>query len=104
MNFRSAVAVALLVLIVTNILPFSYHDAPRGASSSPGGVTCRFEPLQVCDSGGFFLGALADIPVLLPGTFVLVLSTSVLRFTPEGAFPAHEGFSPDIDHPPKLSA
>jgi len=104
MNCRAAVSVVLLVLLALQILPCSYQEDPTAASSGTGSLTCRFEPLQVCDSGDSFLGALANIPVLVPGAPALFLTTEISGLIPDGAAFAPDGFKPAIDHPPQLSA
>lgn len=104
MKCRGAVAAILLVLLAMEILPCSFQETPIGASGVPGSLTCRFEPLQVCDQGDFFLGALGDLPVLVPGIPVLVLAPTVLCLVPAGSSFMPDGFRPTIDHPPQLSA
>lgn len=104
MNCRSACAVVLVALLTLQILPFSCRDDSNRASSEPGAFTCRFEPLQVCDHGDSFLGALAKFPVLVTGAPVLIPSTEVLCLVPDREFFAPDGFHPVIDHPPQLSA
>lgn len=85
------------------ILPCAYQEEPTLASAGPGSLTCRIEPLQVCDQGDPFLGALANLSVLVPGAPVLILTSQVFYLVPDGASFVPEGFRPAIDHPPQLS-
>lgn len=104
MNFRKAIAVVLLLLIAQGILPFAYQEVPDLSGGGPGAVSCRIEPLQVCDPGDPFFGSLAGFPVLVPGTPVLILCPEIRFFAPDFASFVPDGFHPAIDHPPQLSA
>lgn len=104
MNCRAGIAVILLALLALEILPCTYRQGPVLASGAASDLTCRIEPLQVCDHGDPYLGALADLPVLVPGGPAVPASSEVLVFVPEGTAFFADGFAPPIDHPPQLSA
>jgi hypothetical protein len=100
MNGRSLVAGVLLALLALEILPCACFQEPV-AGLGPGGFSCRFEPLQVCDSGDQVLGGYRDLPLLLPGPPVLLPALGTRRLEPETAPFAPDGFDPPIDHPPE---
>lgn len=103
MKRQAAVAIVLLVFLTLEILSCSCREAATLASGSPGGITCSFEPLQVCDRGDSSLGALAYAPFVVPGAPVPFLLPAVRRRVPERASFMPDGFKPAIDHPPRLS-
>lgn len=97
-------AAALLVLVALEILPCTYQEAPTAEFGVPGGFACRFEPLQVCDQGDFFLGIMANAPFVVAGNPVFIFSPELRRHIPESSSFVPDGFEPVIDHPPQLSA
>jgi hypothetical protein len=98
------VAVVLLVLVALEILPCAIVRDSADPLSCTGDVACRFEPLQTCGDGDAFLGALANHPVLLPSAIVPFTTHELLGRTPEGALLLPDGFTPNVDRPPELSA
>jgi len=105
MNFRNAIAVVLLLFMALEIQPCGCLEVPALATGALSSFACSIEPLQVCDSGDSLLGALANIPVLVPETTALVLSfPEIQRLAPDRTSFAPDGFRPSIDHPPQLSA
>ncbi len=98
---RSAIACLLTAMLALEILPCVCIDDSLPALGAKGGLTCRFEPLQVCDSGDPLLGAWANLPVLVPGAPLLFLSREFLCLVPEGASTTPDGYLPVIDHPPR---
>lgn len=98
------VAVVMLVLVALEIVPCSCLRDPTDSLSGSGTITCRFEPLQVCEDGGSFLGALANHPVLVPCALVPFASHELLGCTPEGTILLPDGFKPIVDRPPELVA
>jgi hypothetical protein len=104
MNCRKAVAVVLLMFMALEILPCVCLDASAPATGESGGFMCSIGPLQVCDSGDSLLGALANIPVLVPGATILILSPAIHFLVPDLTSFVPDGFCPSIDHPPQLRA
>jgi hypothetical protein len=104
MNCRKAVAVVLLMFMALEILPCGYLEAPALATGALGSFACSVESLQVCDSGDSLLGALANIPVLVPGATMLILPPEIHFLVPDLTSFVPEGFCPSIDHPPQLSS
>lgn len=104
MDCRKAVAVVLLMFLALEILPCAFQEEPTLTADGPRGFACSIEPLQVCDHGDSFLGALANLPVLVPGTPMLIPSPGIrYLLNDDSSFPP-VGFHPAIDHPPQLSA
>lgn len=92
------------MLLALEIQPCVCLEAPILATGALGSFTCSIQPLQVCGHGDSLLGSLANVPVLVPGALVLMLSPEIRCLAPDGASFALDGFRPSIDHPPQLSA
>ncbi len=101
---RTAVSVLLVVLLGLEILPWGVVESVPANSGEQRERTLRIEPLQVCDHGDFFLGALFDLPVLLPGAFCLFTPTEFQPLDQLAVPLVQDGFHPAIDRPPRLSA
>jgi hypothetical protein len=104
MNCRKVVAAVLLMFMALEILPCMCLDASAPVPGAPRSFACSIEPLQVCDSGDSLLGALANIPVLVPGATILILSPAIHFLVPDLTSFMPNGYCPSIDHPPQLCA